>query len=149
MRVYGINKNDNEDCKKEVVKFAENKLGLQISRKDIDIAHRVGRKLRGKSRAMIVRFLSHEKKTSFMKVKRVLRDNNISDAGISEDLTILTKRVRDSLRKNNVRFGLEQVWTIDGKLKAKKSGSDMVINIDSVDSLKQIVGRIDEDFKFD
>ena len=65
MRVYGINEKDNEDCKKEVVKFAENKLGLQISRKDIDIAHRVGRKLRGKNRAMIVRFHSHEKKISF------------------------------------------------------------------------------------
>ena len=58
---------------------------------------------------MIVGFHSHEKKTNFMKAKRVLRDNNISDAGISEDLTILTKRVRDSLKENNVRFGLEQV----------------------------------------
>ena len=96
MQVYGINeKEKEEDCKKEVVKFAKNKLGLQISRKDIDIAHRVGRKLRGKSRATIVRFHSHEKKTSFVKAKRVLRDNNISDGGIS----ILTKRVRDSLRK--------------------------------------------------
>ena len=57
----------------------------------------------------------------------------------------MTKRIRDSLRKNNVCFGLEQVWTIDGKLKAKKSGSDRVINIDSIDSLKQIMGRIEED----
>ena len=69
VRVYGINEKDNEDCKKEVVKFAENKLGLQISRKDIDIAHRVGRKLRGKNRPMIVRFHGHEKKTSFVKAK--------------------------------------------------------------------------------
>ena len=98
---------------------------------------------------MIVRFHSHEKKTSFVKAERVLRDNNISDAGISEDLTNLAKRVRDSLRKNNVRFGLEQVWIIDGKLKPKKSGYDRVINIDSVDSLKQVAGRIDEHFKFD
>ena len=45
VRVYGINEKDSEDCKKEVVKFAENKLDLQISRKDIDIAHRVRRKL--------------------------------------------------------------------------------------------------------
>ena len=46
VRVYGINeKEKEEDCKKEVVKFAENKLGIKISRKDIDIAHRVGRKL--------------------------------------------------------------------------------------------------------
>ena len=64
---------------------------------------------------MIVHFHSHEKKTSFVKAKRVLRDNNISDAGIS----ILTKGVRDSLRKNNVRFRLEQIWTTDGKLKTK------------------------------
>ena len=74
VRVYGINEKGNEDCKKEVVKFAENKLGLQNSRKDINIAHGVGRKLRSKTRAQIVRFHSHEKKTSFVKAKGVLRD---------------------------------------------------------------------------
>ena len=39
------------------------------------------------------------------------------------------------LEKNNARLGLEQVWIIDEKLKAKKSGSNRVINIYSIDSL--------------
>ena len=130
-----------KDCKKEVVKFVENKLGLQVSRKNIDIAHRVRRKLGGKSRAMIIHFHSHEKKMSFLKAKRVLRDTNISDADMSEDLMIFTKHVRDSYI-----FGLEQVWTIDGNLKAKKSGLERIIKSDSVDNLKQIMGCIDQDF---
>ena len=90
VRVYGIQEKDTEDCKKEIIQFAESKLGMKLSRKHLDIAHRVGKKVRGKNRAIIVRFFSHKIKTNFIKAKKVIRDNSIKDAGISEDLTGLT-----------------------------------------------------------
>ena len=148
VRVYGIQEKDNEDCKKEIIQFAESKLGMKQSRKHMDIAHRVCRKVRGKNRAIVVRFFSHEIKTNFIKAKKVILDNSIKDAGISEDLTGLTKRIRDTLRKHNQLYNIEHVWTIDGKIKIKKSGSDRVMEINFVDKLRAIVGNVGEGFQF-
>ena len=97
--MYGIQEKHNEDCKKEIIQFAESKLGMKLYRKHLGIAHRVGRKIRGKNRAIIVRFFSHEIKTNFMKAKKVIRDNSIKDAGISEDLTRLTERMDDTAKR--------------------------------------------------
>ena len=99
-------------------------------------------------RAIVVRFFSHEIKTNFIKAKKVIRDNNIKDALISEDFTGLTKRIGDTLRKHNQFYNIEHVWALDGKIKIQKSGLDRVMEINSVDKFREIVGNVSERFQF-
>ena len=67
---------------------------------------------------------------------------------MSEDLTGLTKRIRNTLRKHNQLYNIEHVLTTDGKIKIKKSGSDRVMEINSVDKRGKVLGNVGEGFQF-
>ena len=61
-RVSGFDKNKDEDCIDEIVKFCNEKLSVEIARGQINRAHRVGRPNGNKPRVMIVCFRAHADK---------------------------------------------------------------------------------------
>lgn len=138
-RIYGIEESEKEDCKEKVVEFGRDKLNIEVNKADIDIAHRTLKRVQGKPRAIIVRCHKHDTKVAFMKGKKMLREKNISNYGIVEDLTVMTKGIRDELREKKTQLGLEYVWTIDGKIKVKKVGKPYVMEINTPEKLAEIV----------
>lgn len=96
------------------VKLCNEKLGMDITGSDIDIAHRMGLIRRGSPRNMIVKFTSRLSKIAALKDKR----NKLKGTGIfiQEDLTQLNAKV---LKQVRVSPETETAWTFEGQIYAK------------------------------
>ena len=90
---------------------------MDITYADIDRSHRVGRKIEGRERPIIVKFTSYRKRAEVFRAKRLLINTKIT---VREDLT--KKRV-ELLRKCIDKFGLKNVWTQDGRIIVKDNNS--------------------------
>ncbi|CAB4028541.1 Hypothetical predicted protein [Paramuricea clavata] len=91
IRIFGLAEEIKEDCYDKVLKLCENHLNIEVSRDEIDRAHRVGQLKQVSSgqpkpapRAMIVKLICYTTKMKFMKARRNLRGRQIY---INEDLT--------------------------------------------------------------
>lgn len=126
LRLFGVAENVQENTDDLVVTFAREKLGVQIDVTDIDRSHRVGRRLPGatKPRPIIIKFVSYRKRAEVFSQKRKLAKTGIT---VREDLT------RERLKVLNVaisKFGLQNVWTQDGRIVVKtEEGKKSVTNM--------------------
>ncbi|KAK3916490.1 LINE-1 type transposase domain-containing protein 1 [Frankliniella fusca] len=69
LRIFGVSKKD-KDTDQLVVEFAS-KQGIFLERKSISRSHRAGKKIDGKHRAIIVKFVSHaDRQKMFLAKKR-------------------------------------------------------------------------------
>ena len=58
LRIHGVMAQDNENCAREALNIFKHKLNLKdITVNDIEVAHRVGKPLRGKPQCLIVNFV--------------------------------------------------------------------------------------------
>lgn len=114
-----------EETTEKVVQFLNDKMSTNIHQRDIDIAHRLGKKTINKPRPVIVKFLSrHHKFQSFKDKKTKLRGTGIY---ISEDLTRLNQRVFTAARKNT---DVESCWTRNGQIVVKWKASQKIEQIE-------------------
>lgn len=115
LRIFGVEETREEDTDKLVIDVAA-KIGVDLQIRDIDRCHRVGRMLEGSSRprAIIVKFVSYRQRSEVFKNKRKLKGLPIT---IREDLT----RHRHKLLQECItRYGVTNVWTIDGAIIVKR-----------------------------
>lgn len=98
----------------KVVKFLNEKMNTDIQMKDIDIAHRLGKKTPNKPRAVIVKFLSRRHKFESMKDRK--QKLNGTGIYISEDLTRMNQMVFSAARRNTE---VESCWTRNGRIVVK------------------------------
>ncbi|PSN37253.1 hypothetical protein C0J52_17952 [Blattella germanica] len=115
LRIFGVEETREEDTDKLVIDVAA-KIGVDLQIRDIDRCHRVGRMLEGssRSRAIIVKFVSYRQRNEVFKNKRKLKGLPIT---IREDLT----RHRHKLLQECItRYGVTNVWTIDGTSVVKR-----------------------------
>ena len=113
LRIFGVPEEREEDTDVIAINVAK-KIGVDLSIEDIDRSHRIGRSTNGeKVRPVIVKFISYRKRSEMFHNKKLLKGSGIT---IREDLT---KRRHDLLRKCIEKYGLKNVWTLDGVIHAK------------------------------
>lgn len=114
LRLFGIQEQARENTDDLVLDVVHNKLKLtHVTVDDIDRSHRVGVKKDGKPRPIIVKFVSYRKRNEVFKVKRLLVKSGIT---IREDLT--SERL-SLLNAAIQKYGINNVWTMDGKIAVK------------------------------
>lgn len=99
-----------EECVGKVVDFVTEKLGVELTKNEVSIAHRLGKYTREKPRNVIVKFTTRRKKHEIIRARRKLRGSRFV---IFEDLTRENQRVlRDAFHLDCVK----NTYSIDGKL---------------------------------
>lgn len=117
-----------EQTTEKVVNFLNEKMNTNIQTKDIDIAHRIGRKEGNKPRTAIVRFISRRHKFQSMKDRKVkLRGTGIY---IVEDLTRMNQSVFTAARNN---VDVESCWTRNGQTMVKWKANQKIEQIEFKD----------------
>ena len=96
---------------------------VNVTRGDIDIAHRLGPKKDMKTRPIIVRFVSRMSKENVLKKRRALKGTGIF---LNEDLTHLNQTVLLSVRKKTPDE-VEDAWYSNGKIFKKDKMNDVTI----------------------
>ncbi|KAK7879125.1 hypothetical protein WMY93_034095 [Mugilogobius chulae] len=144
VRIHGIQEENMEETEEilveKVCKLAA-EAGTNIRESDISAVHRLGgAKKQGKTRPVIVRFVSRRKKAELMRNKAVLRSNSSSkNIFISDDLT--------SMRYKLFQYAKEKcphTFIKEGKVICKHDGHYKTIN--SPDDLF-LIGYDDLDYK--
>lgn len=127
VRVSGIPETGNETAEQSieiVVEKLNNKIAdLNLQRDDIDIAHRLGRQKKDKTRQIIVKFSSRLKRDELMRRRRDLKHTGIF---VSEDLTPINQLVLACLRKK-MPDEVDQAWSKGGKLFYKQKSNPNTI----------------------
>lgn len=128
LRIYGIVETGTEDTSNLLIKFFAEKMKINISLSHIDRAHRIGAKAakgansNNKPRPIIAKFVSYQTRATIFNNKRVLKNTGYT---IKEDLTqarhqLLTLAVK--------KFGVRNVWTLDGRIIVLCNNKKAVIN---------------------
>lgn len=116
VRIFGVPEVEGENTDDVVTKIFTDKLKLDIPRDRLDRTHRVGRRpgptANGtpRSRPIIVRFSSYRDRRSVFTSKKLLKGSGIT---IREDLTSARAEL---LRAAVSRYGVTNVWTLDGRI---------------------------------
>ena len=116
LRIFGITESEKEDTDELALSVAK-KISVPLDLSDIDRSHRVGRKIPGKNRPIIVKFVSYRKRREMFQAKRKLKNQGIT---IREDLT---KARLELLQAAIQRFGLANTWTEDGAVIVKRENN--------------------------
>lgn len=116
------------DTTKTAVKILNDTFKLNISEKDIDIAHRMGIMQRQAPRSMIIKFTSRLTKIATLKDKR----SKLKGTGVyvQEDLTLLNVKVLKAVREST---RTESAWSIEGQIYAKYKGNGRIEKINYED----------------
>lgn len=124
LRITGLKETADENTDDLIIKLSYDKLEVQISPSDIDRSHRIGPKIAGRTRSLIVKFATYRSRAMVIKQRRKLKDSGIV---IREDLT---KRNRELLKATNDHNLTSSAWTLDGKVFAiiTKTGRKQRIN---------------------
>lgn len=127
--LHGVQENENEDTDDLVIDIINSKLGITISRDEIQRSHRLGvkkskrytRSTKSNNRPIIFRFLSYRKRNEVFKAKKVLK----GEVSLSENLT----KMRMELYKAAMdKYGKGKVWTTEGRILTKIDDQYVTIN---------------------
>ena len=120
VKIYGLKEeeedgeSDAQTCEK-VVKLFNEKLNVDVSHADIDIAHRIGNKNDDRTRSVVVRFTRRTVRNEVVKNRKKLKGKKIV---IADDLT--PSNMRLFYRMRDLVGDDKKVWTTaDGKILVK------------------------------
>ena len=130
VKILGVPESNSkaDDCEWVLVKIAE-ELGIDLNKRDIQRAHRLGKKpkltsnvnsqQKIKSRPVIARFISYKKRNEFLFAKSKLKKRELfTGAYITEDLTLLRNKLLNYMKtKCDDQFVM--CHTINGKIRMK------------------------------
>lgn len=116
LRIFGLEERDGENNDQLAISVAQ-KISVPLSLSDIDRCHRVGPKISGRKRPLIVKFVSYRKRQEVFRAKRLLKGSGIT---IREDLT---RNRLELLQAAIQKFGLSNVWTEDGTVIVRQGNS--------------------------
>jgi len=139
LRFHGIPENttDSNDDGEEMVLSIAKALNIKLDTKDIQRAHRIGKKpdkVQSKPRPIIARFISFKKRNEVLYAKSKLKEIDcFSKVFITEDLTPLRSKLLNYVKKEcDNEFVM--CHTYNGKVKMKKSAKKAgLINDDERD----------------
>ena len=112
--MHGVEEQENTD--NVVLNVIKEHLDVELSVKDVDRSHRIGKSnSKSKRKLIIVKFINYNDRREIFNNKRRLKGTGVS---ISESLT--TGRMRQ-LKIARDQFGFNNVWSIDGRIMYKDS----------------------------
>ena len=112
--MHGVEEQENTD--NIVLNVIKEHLDVELSVKDMDRSHRIGKSnSKSKRKLIIVKFINYNDRREIFNNKRRLKGTGVS---ISESLT--TGRMRQ-LKIARDQFGFNNVWSIDGRIMYKDS----------------------------
>ena len=112
--MHGVEEQENTD--NIVLNVIKEHLDVELSVKDVDRSHRIGKSnSKSKRKLIIVKFINYNDRREIFNNKRRLKGTGVS---ISESLT--TGRMRQ-LKIARDQFGFNNVWSIDGRIMYKDS----------------------------
>ena len=124
IRIVGL-RNDkpfetSQDTAWQVVNFINDKMDINISVHQIDIAHRLGPYSRDTNRNIIVRLISRQVKFNVLTHCKELKKTGVY---INEDLTHTNQKVLSSMRLKDPKT-VERAWSYEGKLYLRRKGAN-------------------------
>ena len=132
IKIYGLQEDLNENPVDIALKLFEEKLNITIVKRDVDVAHRVGKRKPGQHRGLLVKFIHREDKSTIIKARRQLKGSGITIADdLSQDMQMLFNRVKNDSR-------LKDSWTWDGKVFVKTK-DDKVFTIAYGQRLDEVI----------
>ena len=144
VRIHGKAEVQGENTERVTIEIFKESLNLEVSPDEIDIVHRTGIRIEGKSRQILVKFKSHKTKVKIFKAKKVNRDKLMKEhkLNITEDLISETySKLKEIRSLENV----EKAWTIDGKINVKLRGVTKPRY--NVSSVRELTEDEDEDME--
>lgn len=121
VRVYGIAevpRNENEDCSSKILKIFKDEMNLVLDPNDISRSHRAGKPSDNITRAILVKFVRHDKKVDTIKARKALKGKPIV---IKEDVTQPRAKIMHELYEYG-KLKRINVWSTDGRIFAKVRG---------------------------
>ena len=108
--IHGIKEDAKEGTDELALGVFSSKLHVNVSPEDLDRSHRIGRRIAGKSRPIIVKFKTYNKRKEVFSSKRVLKGTKVT---LTESLT---SRRLELLRQAKNKETLQAAWTSDGRI---------------------------------
>lgn len=149
IRIYGIDDQQREETYEKsrelVIKMLNDKLSINLTSKDIDVAHRLGKFLTDGNRPIICKFVRRSTKFEVLAVRRRLKGSSIV---IREDLTTKNAKLLETV---SAKPEVKNAWSHDGKIIAllrngKKIRVDLLSNLDqplvSRDEMERVMSEI-------
>ncbi|KAK3909177.1 Protein unc-13-like protein C [Frankliniella fusca] len=112
LRIFGVKEESGEDTDKIVINVAL-KAKIKLNAAAISRSHRVGPRAPGKTRAIIVKFVSYADRKRLFEAKKNLKGTGIT---IREDLTMIRQQI---LKKATDKFSMQCVWSNNGVIIVK------------------------------
>ena len=142
LEIHGIPEREEEDNVENVMKLGHLS-GVNISRDDVDIVHRLKRKTNGAPRPIIVRFSNYRAKNELYRARLNLKKINLQELNadkifINENLTPWRANLFREARKVRRNYPNGKTWTIDGKIFLKTDINAKVQRIDCFDDLNAL-----------
>ena len=114
VKIFGIPFQEDENTNQVIMDLAAD-IGVDISPSDISVSHRLPSSRNDRPKPILVKFVRRDTKTSFMKKKKELRQNeNRKDVYVEEDLTPLRFKMLKELKRDS--DNIKRVWALDGKI---------------------------------
>ena len=124
LRFNNIKESEGEDCKSVITNIIQNELGADVRQIRFHAVHRVGKRVAGKNRPIIARFVSREDRdTVWSKKGKMKQFSSYTDAYITEDYARAIQFERRALIKAMMKARDEQ-----GIQNATVRGRYLIIN---------------------
>ena len=133
IRVTGVPYKNGENTN-DLVRRIAHSIGVFIKNEDISVSHRTGKRIAGRSRAIICRFTRRDTKYEIMQNRKLARHINVDDDGnpvnifIDEKLTPMRANVCKLLRQEKVKH-----HTKDGKIFITKENTENLTVLDTTE----------------
>ena len=120
---HGLKEARDEETDNAIIKFLKSEMNIDLHTNDLDRSHRLGPKTNTKRRPrpIIVKFTRHNVKSQIYAQKKRLKGKPYL---ITESLTPERLKIYHDARE---KYGPKNVWTLDGKVKAKADGQVHVL----------------------
>lgn len=136
VRISNLPETDSEDTDNLVLKVAD-VLSIDLSPRDIDRSHRIGKPGKKTNRDIIVKFTSYRARERLMKNRKNLKGSDLDGVFVNEDLTKMRSAILYEARLlvKLKEPKLKGAWSSDGKLLIKDL-NDKVHKISSTEELE-------------
>ena len=118
IRISGLLETPNEDPVEVSIDLFNNSMKLAIKLDDIDRAHRVGKRVEGKTRPFLVKLTSYRARRSIIGARRILRDTGEDrpKVFVNEDLTQKRATLLFKARTKKREKRIHDCWSYDGRI---------------------------------